>query len=64
MFVCAQQGCQSRESDGTEWSMGDFNSAKFSVDDTGSISLQFSNGDGNRYVYLWPTYLGICILIV
>ena len=43
-----QQGCQSRDNDGNEWSMGDFNSAQFSTDGSGSVTLQFSNGQDAR----------------
>ena len=48
-YICAApKGCQARDHDDREWSMGAFNSATFNVDNNG-VSLQFSNGDDNRY---------------
>jgi len=47
-MCAAPQGCQARDRDDKEWSMGAFNSATFVVDNNG-VSLQFSNGDDYRY---------------
>ena len=51
LMIClfhTQQGCQSRHSDSSEWSMANYGTAGFNVDGSGSVSLQFSGGDDNR----------------
>ena len=65
MFTCyirtTSQGCQVRDSDSKEWSMGGYSSAKFNVDNNG-VSLQFSNGDDNRYTYYG--YIGVILFLL
>jgi len=48
LLLYPQQGCQSRDNDDTEWSMGRFETAYFYVDDTNSVTLQFFAGDDDR----------------
>jgi len=60
-LFCTQQGCQERPSDDKEWSMGSFDTAQFNVDSTGSVSLQFTDGDNERYCVYYQ--LIRCIII-